>query len=97
MQKATLRFARLMKTGKVQEMNLKLMDRSGAELEVSFNGAVIRGESNQLTGILGVCRDLRESKIMRDLEQKTSELEKSHADAQRARPGQGRFLKRGRP
>jgi PAS domain S-box-containing protein len=76
-QKATLRFARIMKHGKAQELHLELLQKSGEKLEVSFNGAVIRGEGSQLVGILGTVRDLRESRLMRDLKQKTSELEKA--------------------
>lgn len=76
-QNATLRFARIMKHGKAQEVHLELLQRSGEPVEVSFNGAVIRGEGNQLVGILGTMRDLRESRLMRDLKQKTAELEKA--------------------
>jgi len=75
--RATLRFARIMKYGRVQEVNLTLKDRARNEVEVSFNGAVIRGEGNQLVGILGTVRDLRESKLMRHLKENTAELEKA--------------------
>jgi len=76
-QKATFRFARIMKYGRVQEISLTLRDKAGAEVEVSLNGAVIRGEGNQLVGILGTVRDLREKKALRHLKEKTSELEKA--------------------
>jgi len=61
----------------VQEVNLILKTRAGEEIEVSLNGAVIRGEGNQLVGILAIVRDLRESKLMRQLKEKTEKLEQT--------------------
>lgn len=75
MNKATARFARIMKAGRVQEVNFTLRDRAGGEIEVSLNGAVIRGEGSHLVGILGIVRDLRESKIMSAMKEKAVELE----------------------
>lgn len=74
-QKATSRFARVLKYNRVKEMNIMLEDRSGNKLDVTYNGAIIRGEGNQLVGILGIVRDNRDSKIMRDLHEKTEDLE----------------------
>lgn len=76
-QKATYRFARILKYGRLQEMDLVLLDRSGNKLDVTYNGAVIRGEGSQLVGILGIVRDHRESKVMKDLSRKTADLEKA--------------------
>jgi len=73
-QKATSRFARIIKFNRVKEMNITLEDRSGNKLDVTYNGAIIR-EGSQLVGILGIVRDNRDSKIMRDLHQKTEDLE----------------------
>ena len=80
--KATQRFARIMKYGRVKEINLTLKDRWGKDVEVSFNGAVIR-EKGRLVGILGVVRDLRKSKLMQKLQEKTLELEQALAELSR--------------
>ncbi len=80
--RATQRFARIMKYGRVKEVNLTLKDRWGKDVEVSFNGAVIR-EKGRLVGILGVVRDLRRSKLMQKLQEKTLELEQALAELSR--------------
>jgi PAS domain S-box-containing protein len=77
---ATSRFARILKGSRVKEISLVLADKSGHNFEVSFNGAIIRGEGNELVGIMGIVRDNRESKVLKDLSHKTKELEKAFAE-----------------
>gem|GEM_PF-4119802 len=89
---ATQRFALIMKYGRIKEVNLTLKDHSGQKIEVNFSGAVIRGEGNQLVGILGVVRDLRESKIMRQLRAKTEELERAMEELNRINQVKDDFL-----
>lgn len=83
-QMATRRFGLIMKYDRVQEVNLTLKAKSGEAVEISLNGAVIRGEGNQLVGILAIARDLRESKLMRQLKNKTEGLEKAMTDLKQA-------------
>ncbi len=74
---STRRFGLIMKYGKIQEVGLAFRTKAGETIEVSLNGAVIRGDGNQLVGILAIARDLRESKIMKQLQAKTEDLEKA--------------------
>jgi PAS domain S-box-containing protein len=76
-QRSTRRFGLIMKYDHIQEANLTLRTRAGEKVEASLNGAVIRGEGNQLVGILAIVRDMRESKLMRQLKEKSLKLEQA--------------------
>jgi PAS domain S-box-containing protein len=81
-EKATARFGRIMKYGKIKEMNTDLIVKTGAKVPVSLTGAVIRSRGNELLGILAVVKDMREDRLFKELEQKNIELEKAYAELQ---------------
>jgi PAS domain S-box-containing protein len=73
--KASARFARIMKYGKVREVDVKVLSKSGETISVSLNGSVIRSQNNELLGVVAMLRDLRQNKLMRELSRKNQELE----------------------
>ena len=67
---------KLIKEGSVQNIDLKYRTKNGDKIPVSFSGSVMRDESGELVGIVGVARDMRQIKeLITDLEQAKSELE----------------------
>jgi len=91
-QRGTRRFGLIMKYGSVKEVSLTLKTKAGEEIEVSFNGAVIRGDGNQLVGIMGIVRDMRESKLMHKLREKSESLEKALEELKKADKVKDDFL-----
>ncbi len=79
-EKATARFGRIMKYGKIKEMNTELTVKTGEKVPVNFTSAVIRSRGNELMGILAVVKDMRENRLLNELEQKNIELEKAYAE-----------------
>lgn len=75
-EKATVRFGKIMRFGRVREMNTTLEGKNNANIPVIFTGSVIRSAGNELLGILAVVKDMREDKLLKELEKKNEELEK---------------------
>jgi len=78
--RASARFARIMKFGKVREVDLKIITKSGEKIPVSMSGSVIRSQSNELLGLVAMIRDLRQNKLMRELTRKNRELELAYQE-----------------
>jgi len=81
--RASARFARIMKFGKVREVDLKVLVKGGEKIPVSLNGSVIRSRSNELLGVVAMIRDLRQNKLMRELSRKNRELELAYQELKR--------------
>jgi len=81
--KSSARFARIMKFGKVREVDLKVLNKAGEKIPVSFSGSVIRSASNELLGVVAVIRDLRQNKLVRELARKNRELELAYQELQK--------------
>jgi PAS domain S-box-containing protein len=77
---STARFGRIMKHGKVKDLNIELLGKNGEKIPVICNGSVIRSPENELLGILIVARDMRENKLMQELKHKNIELEKAYSE-----------------
>ncbi len=89
--KATYRFARIMKYGKVRDIEINLKDREGKVIKANFNGAVIR-ERGILVGILGVVRWLREEESKARLQNQIEELKQELSQLQEESVVKDEFL-----
>ena len=76
--KFSARFARILKFGKVRDVDVKILAKQGEEIPISLSGSVIRSGQNELLGVVAVLRDQRQNKLMRELSRKNRELEKAY-------------------
>ena len=75
--------SRLMREGEVRNMELTILSKSAERIPLVFNGSVIREEDGSLATVVGVARDMRETKRLiaelreskEALQQFTQELE----------------------
>ncbi len=77
---ATARFARILKYGKAKDIDMELIAGSGKKIPVSYSGSVIRSRKNELVGVLSVVKDMREDRLLKELEWKNIELENAYSE-----------------
>ncbi len=77
-QKATLRFARIMKLGRVRDVSMNVYSREGEKVSVLLNGSVVRSRSNELIGLVLIFRDMTKDRSMKELRLKNRELTRAY-------------------
>lgn len=80
--KATIRFAKMMRTGKMHNIPTQWIGKSGEKVPVTMSGSVIRSQSNELIGTVVVARDERENALLADLEKRNQELVSAYEELQ---------------
>jgi PAS domain S-box-containing protein len=79
------RFEKLIKDGSVRNYDMIYRTKSGEQIPVSFSGSVMRDKDGNLTGIVGIARDMREIReLISQLEDKTRSLERANRELKEA-------------
>jgi two-component system phosphate regulon sensor histidine kinase PhoR len=79
-QKAMLRFAKMMRAGQIRDLHAHLRTTAGEKIPVTISSSMIRSGSGELMGMVLVARDERENVLLADLERKNRELEKAYQE-----------------
>jgi len=84
---------RILANGRVQDLELRLRQPSGFELDVSCNATIFHRGREQVTSIIAAIRDVSESKRLREqLELRNRELEVQNERVQQANRLKSEFL-----
>ncbi len=72
------RMKKLIEEGSIRDYDMTYKTKSGEKIPVSFSGSVMRDKEENLIGIIGVARDMRETrKLISNLENVIQELEQT--------------------
>ncbi|HHT9118687.1 MAG TPA: ammonium transporter, partial [Candidatus Hypogeohydataceae bacterium YC38] len=70
------RLQRLLREGFLKDYNINYLTKDGREIPVNFNGAVMRDEKGEVTGVVTIARDMRETMgLIAELQEARGELE----------------------
>ncbi|MDA3792403.1 MAG: PAS domain S-box protein, partial [Elusimicrobia bacterium] len=71
------RWEKLLKEGSVRDYDMVYRTKNGKKIPVSLSGSVMRDKEENLVGIVGIARDIRERKIMEEDLKRKLEFEKT--------------------
>ena len=75
------RLEQLVRDGSTRNYDMTYRTKSGEQIPVSFSGSVMKDKDDNLVGIVGIARDMREIReLIRQLEDKTQGLEKANQE-----------------
>ncbi len=77
---STVKFVKLFKKGIIRDYQVNYYTKNGEAVPVSFGGSVMRNQTGKLIGIISIARDLRKSKLLKELEKTNQELIKAAAE-----------------
>jgi PAS domain S-box-containing protein len=80
---STVKFVKLFKKGIIRDYQVNYYTKDGEVVPVSFGGSVMRNQAGKLIGIMSIARDLRKSKLLKELEKTNQELLKAAAELKR--------------
>lgn len=75
-----LKFAKLMRTGRMRDVSYSWRNRDGRKIPVTMSGSVIRSDTGELIGMVLVGRDERKNALLADLEKKNRELAEAYME-----------------
>ncbi|MDD5692076.1 MAG: PAS domain-containing protein [Candidatus Omnitrophica bacterium] len=74
---------RLTELGSVKNLEVQYKTKNGENIPVNFSASVMRDNDNNLVGVVGVARDMRQTRaLIASLERSTSELRDLYTDLQ---------------
>ncbi len=71
---STVKFVKLFKKGVIRDYQVNYYTKDAEAVPVSFGGSVMRNQAGKLIGIMSIARDLRKSKLLKELEKTNQEL-----------------------
>ncbi len=77
---STVKFVKLFKKGVIRDYQVNYYTKDGQAVPVGFDGSVMRSQEGKLIGIMSIARDLRKSKLLKELEKTNQELLQASAE-----------------